>query len=218
MSNTSENTKSKKLRPNPVCRAISRLLASLSRRFTSLSSSTSTPLLLPPLPPPPQHPPPTEPEGDVALLLSQSPMDSVPVPPSLSNDAVFPPPATVRASTHSAHSSRPSSSSRPWVRDSDASSIHSESSSCAGRVGPGGGTGGQTGLGSSQGSLQQGEQRVMINPDGTEEVVDEGGEVFKAPGDMECAFSRSPLFLRRCTDSVRLVQSSTTVPNLKARR
>lgn len=49
----------------------------------------------------------------------------------------------------------------------------------------GGGHSGAQGLASSQGSL---ETRVMINPDGSEEVVDEGGEVFKAPGDMECSF------------------------------
>ncbi|GAA6014318.1 hypothetical protein JCM10207_005419 [Rhodosporidiobolus poonsookiae] len=71
-------------------------------------------------------------------------------------------------------------SSRPWVFDSDASSI------CSGGSGSGVPS---SSVYSSKKPAQlappQPEKRVMVNEDGTEEVVDEGGEVFKAPGDME---------------------------------
>ncbi|BGP18348.1 hypothetical protein JCM10213_008520 [Rhodosporidiobolus nylandii] len=89
------------------------------------------------------------------------------------------------------HSARPSSSgttatastagsSRPWVFDSDASSVcsgHSAQSaplpSAAAREAE------------RKREAEERERRVMVNADGSEEVVDEGGEVFKAVGDME---------------------------------
>ncbi|GAA5944702.1 hypothetical protein JCM3775_007582 [Rhodotorula graminis] len=89
------------------------------------------------------------------------------------------PPSGAGAAHCGASATRPSSadttststSGRPWVFDSDASSICSASSSSCGT------SGATTADGASTGG------RIFVNDEGHEQVVDEGGEVYKPQGD-----------------------------------
>ncbi|GAA5903054.1 hypothetical protein JCM8208_000441 [Rhodotorula glutinis] len=72
----------------------------------------------------------------------------------------------------SADTTSTSSSGRPWVFDSDASSICSASSSSCGTSGAT-----TTSDGASAGG------RIFVNEEGHEQLVDEGGEVYKPQGD-----------------------------------
>ncbi|GAA5974469.1 hypothetical protein JCM11641_003234 [Rhodosporidiobolus odoratus] len=149
-----------------------------------------------------------------------SPPPSPPVPRASLSDAFASstssthrsPPSSARPS--SAHSAKGSTagSSRPWVFDSDASSVCSGKSnhsapfhhhppqqqpsqnntppwsppSYSHSGGHGNGRRPTSTRGSRDGSAGKlGDRRYIINDEGLEEEVDEGGEVFKAPGDME---------------------------------
>ncbi|BGP41926.1 hypothetical protein JCM10450v2_006002 [Rhodotorula kratochvilovae] len=70
------------------------------------------------------------------------------------------------ADTFSTSSTR-SSTGRPWVFDSDASSVCSATSCTSASAAP----------------MGAGEKRVMLTEDGREELVEEGGEVYKPQGD-----------------------------------
>ncbi|GAA5849816.1 hypothetical protein JCM8547_000572 [Rhodosporidiobolus lusitaniae] len=95
-----------------------------------------------------------------------------------------PPPAITRYPRPSSARSRPTSasSSRPWQFDPETSSVCSASST---------GPSGQPRTAHDSNGLTRPadetvERRVLVNPDGSlGELVDEGGEVYKAPGDME---------------------------------
>ncbi|GAA5820727.1 hypothetical protein JCM3770_005265 [Rhodotorula araucariae] len=78
------------------------------------------------------------------------------------------PPRPMSADTFSTSSTR-SSTGRPWVFDSDASSVCSATSCASNARAP-----------AVSGS---GEKRVMLTEDGREEVVEEGGDVYKPQGD-----------------------------------